>query len=61
MKFELTVIQRLRLKSWKSLHSLTCLSSSFSYVFTPNGVGVSVAARCNKCGAEKDVTEYERF
>lgn len=61
MEFELTIVQKLRVKSWKAFHSLTCCGSSFSYVFTPNGIGTGIVVRCNRCGADKDVTECERF
>lgn len=60
MKFELSVIQRLRAKSWMSLHRLTCRDSNFSYIFSPKKNIVRVEVKCNQCSEPKDLTEYER-
>ena len=33
----------------------------FTYVFTPGGVGTIVKVRCNGCGKEENITDYDNW
>ena len=43
----------------KDIYSTT--GGEFSYIITPTGLGLCTIIRCNSCGAEKDITDYENW
>lgn len=34
------------------------IGGHISYMFTPNSIGIGVSMRCNICGEEENITEY---
>jgi hypothetical protein len=35
------------------------IGGKFSFIFTPTGLGPIVEVRCNKCGKQEDITNYD--
>ena len=59
MIFELNNIEEAAAEKWKEKHTKDCIfkDCSFSYIFTPGGIGTSVKIKCI-CGKKKDITDY---
>lgn len=41
-----------------SKHNLT-LGEYFTYTFMPTGIGTAKTIKCNLCGEEKNITDYD--
>ena len=35
------------------------LSEYFTYIFTPTGLGTGKSIKCNLCGEEENITDYD--
>ena len=57
------IIENFELKSleeWSYEHGKTCKKRSYSYRFTPTGIGTGVTVECG-CGAQENITDYESW
>ena len=64
MRFELSKEEKELAEKFEKKH-LDCarkhsstIGGAISYCFTPTGVGVSVAVKCNVCNEIEDITDY---
>ena len=46
-------------KRGKLLRSL--IGNTFSIIFTPTGIGNIIGVKCNSCGEEIDLTDYDTW
>ena len=68
-KFELTDSQEQKVfafiekhrKCSESMPMATDGKYPFTYLFTPGGIGTVAKVRCNGCGEELNITEYENW
>jgi hypothetical protein len=59
IKFDLTPKSEKLAEEWTKEHRKECPLATFSYRFSPNGIGVGIDMECNNCKKEKDITDYD--
>lgn len=68
-KFELTDSEEDKVFAFKEQHK-ECTKNMpdatdgkypFTYSFTPGGIGTVVKVRCNGCGKETNITDYDNW
>jgi len=59
--FQLSQKEEKSAKDWQKYHKGICTYRSFSYVFTPTGIGDAVYIRCDYCKKQKEITDYENW
>lgn len=68
LTFEITGVELDNVEQFKKKHRESCVNNKdnnltageyWSYTFIPGGIGSTVIVKCNLCGAEQDVTDYD--
>ena len=59
MTFNLSKEEELKVEEVRKIHK-KC-KGTFSYIFTPTGIGFGVEIRCNECGEVLDITDYSNW
>lgn len=66
MTFELSGVELEKIEEFKKKHRETCLTNHrltageyWSYIFIPGGIGETKIIKCNICGAEEDISDYD--
>jgi hypothetical protein len=60
-RFELTPESERLAEEWSKEHRKKCLLATYSYTFSPNGIGIGIDMSCNQCGEIRDVTDYDSW
>ena len=55
------VFQKTHSNPYDLLKRVPCGSEKISYILSPTGIGIKVEVLCRECGANKDITEYEKW
>lgn len=61
IKFELDEVEVALAQEFMDLHSQTCQTPYYSYIFTPTGIGIGIKIVCNRCGKDTDITNYSNW
>ena len=66
LTFNISGVELDKVNEFKKKHCKSCTSKQnltageyWSYKFIPSGIGTTVIVKCNLCGEEEDITNYD--
>lgn len=57
--FQMNEVEQARAEEFVKKHHHNHTMTTFTYSFTCTGVGTAVSIKCNNCGEEENITDYD--
>ena len=57
--FQINEVEQARAEEFIKKHNHNNVMTTFTYSFTTTGIGTTIFIKCNNCGEEENITDYD--